>query len=650
MTKMKKGGVIAALCVAASIGGGFTVMNQMQSSPEPVIQTYVAEEERPEKEYTVMLYMIGSDLESEPDEVTGAGTSDLEEMLAVMMGEQSEIINKRVNLVAEAGGSYQWGMPELEGMQNVRFCINDGGIDDLKELRDTNMGESSALSDFINYAMGTYPAQNYILLFWNHGNGPIEGYGYDVLHEGDSILLSEMRTGIEQSELDTRLRLVGFDACLMGSIETAGVMSTYADYMVASAELEPQDGWDYTWLDIFAEENLTGEQIGKRIVDCYDAFYREETYPITLACMDLNAYQETEEAFSHYLELLFMEEEEDLYGMVSQKRKQVQGFGNSSMVTDCYDLVDMEQLLQDLSETAWTESGLEDSLDRLIPIRRTKGYGRVPCGISVYLPSATDFELEESIRRYRDTGFENTYIRFAADYAAYLLEGELPDLEGGMGQYGQQEERITAEFAPEFLQETAALYLLAVKPLPGMENCFYVLATDSDLSVSESGKAEAVTEETYTALKGQALCLVEQYNSPERTDYMSPVLYNGELCMMKISFSEENADGEITAVIPVTEEKISAKKEYKLQTGDTVTPLYMLFTDETTPMQEISVREDIYENLYYMGEELVMEEEWDTLLETTTVPFSDCFFGFMIEDNRQNFQYTELLQIDFEDQ
>lgn len=162
MTKMKKGGVIAALCVAASIGGGFTVMNQMQSSPEPVIQTYVAEEERPEKEYTVMLYMIGSDLESEPDEVTGAGTSDLEEMLAVMMGEQSEIINKRVNLVAEAGGSYQWGMPELEGMQNVRFCINDGGIDDLKELGDTNMGESSALSDFINYAMGTYPAQNYI--------------------------------------------------------------------------------------------------------------------------------------------------------------------------------------------------------------------------------------------------------------------------------------------------------------------------------------------------------------------------------------------------------------------------------------------------------------------------------------------------------
>lgn len=490
MTKMKKGGVIAALCVAASIGGGFTVMNQMQSSPEPVIQTYVAEEERPEKEYTVMLYMIGSDLESEPDEVTGAGTSDLEEMLAVMMGEQSEIINKRVNLVAEAGGSYQWGMPELEGMQNVRFCINDGGIDDLKELGDTNMGESSALSDFINYAMGTYPAQNYILLFWNHGNGPIEGYGYDVLHEGDSILLPEMRTGIEQSELDTRLRLVGFDACLMGSIETAGVMSTYADYMVASAELEPQDGWDYTWLDIFAEENLTGEQIGKRIVDCYDAFYREETYPITLACMDLNAYQETEEAFSHYLELLFMEEEEDLYGMVSQKRKQVQGFGNSSMVTDCYDLVDMEQLLQDLSETAWTESGLEDSLDRLIPIRRTKGYGRVPCGISVYLPSATDFELEESIKRYRDTGFENTYIRFASDYAAYLLEGELPDLEGGMGQYGQQEERITAEFAPEFLQETAALYLLAVKPLPGMENCFYVLATDSDLSVSESGKAD----------------------------------------------------------------------------------------------------------------------------------------------------------------
>ncbi len=641
---MKKGGLIAALCAAASIGGGFTVMNQMQPSVEPVIHTYETEVERTEKEYTVMLYMIGSDLESEPDEVTGAGSSDLEEMLAVMMGEHSEIINERVNLVVEAGGSYQWGLPELSGMRSARFCINEEGIDGLTELEDTNMGASAALSDFINYAAGTCPAENYILLFWNHGSGPIEGYGYDVLHEGDSILLPEMRAGIEQSELDTRIQLVGFDACLMGSVETAGVMSSYADYMVASAELEPQDGWDYAWLEIFAEENLTGEKIGKKIVEDYDAYYEEETYPITLACVDLSAYQETKEALAHYMELLFMEEKEDLYGMVSQKRKGVQGFGNSSMVTDCYDLADMEQLLWDLSETAWTESALGDAMDRLIPIRRSRGYGRTPCGVSIYLPSATDYELEESIKRYRDTGFENTYIRFAADYAAYLLNGEMTDLEAGIGQYGQQEEHITAELAPELLQEISALYLLAVKPLPEVENCFYVLATDSDLSVSGSGKAEAVPEEVYTALKGQPLCLVEQYNSPERTDYLSPVLYNGELCMMKISFSEENADGEIMAVIPVTD-KVSAKKEYELRTGDTVTPLYMLFTDETTPMQELSVREDIYENLYYIGEELVMEEEWDVLLETVTIPLSECFFGFMIEDNRQNFQYTELIQI-----
>ena len=40
MTKMKKGGVIAALCSIVAIGGGFTAMKQFQTSTPAVIQTY----------------------------------------------------------------------------------------------------------------------------------------------------------------------------------------------------------------------------------------------------------------------------------------------------------------------------------------------------------------------------------------------------------------------------------------------------------------------------------------------------------------------------------------------------------------------------------------------------------------------------------
>lgn len=42
------------------------------------------------------------------------------------------------------------------------------------------------------------------------------------------------------------LDMIGLDACCMATLETALVLSPYADYMVASQEMEPSCGWDYT--------------------------------------------------------------------------------------------------------------------------------------------------------------------------------------------------------------------------------------------------------------------------------------------------------------------------------------------------------------------------------------------------------------------
>ena len=385
VTKMKKGGLIAALCGIVAASGGFVAINQIQDSSPAVIQTYEAVKE--EKDYMVMVYMIGSDLESDEDEVIGAGSKDLQEMIQVMAGEQSAAINEKANLVVEIGGSYRWEVENLADMQNARFCIDDKGISGLTEIPATNMGESAALSDFINYASGTYPAENYVLLFWNHGNGPVEGYGYDVLYGGDSVMLSEIREGIENSQLaNKKIELVGFDACLMGSVEAAAVMSHYADYMVASAELEPEEGWDYTWLNVFAEENITGEIIGQKVVDHYDTFFETQDYQITLSCLNLESYQEMAEDFSLYLNQFLTENNEEIYGLISQKRKQIQGFGNSVSCTDTSDLVDMEQLFRTLSEEAWQKSSLEESMDKLVPVKKSKGYGQEICGVSIYLP------------------------------------------------------------------------------------------------------------------------------------------------------------------------------------------------------------------------------------------------------------------------
>jgi hypothetical protein len=49
---------------------------------------------------------------------------------------------------------------------------------------------------------------------------------------------------------DKAFDFVAFDACLMGSVEIADCLEGRAGYVIASPELEPQDGYDYSWMTV----------------------------------------------------------------------------------------------------------------------------------------------------------------------------------------------------------------------------------------------------------------------------------------------------------------------------------------------------------------------------------------------------------------
>ena len=129
-----------------------------------------------------------------------------------------------------------------------------------------DMGEANTLTNYLQFCYDNYKTDHYSLVLWNHGGGPLVGYGKDELYEGDTLMLSEIDSALANSPFtgENKLDWVGFDACLMGSIEIAGVMSKYADYMIASQETEPGCGWDYSFL---SEYNTTSdsEKIAEKI-------------------------------------------------------------------------------------------------------------------------------------------------------------------------------------------------------------------------------------------------------------------------------------------------------------------------------------------------------------------------------------------------
>jgi len=186
--------------------------------------------------YTVMVYMVGSDLESDDN----AGTTDLAEMMQVGSTDNLKVI-------VTTGGANKDGWRTVK-----RRLINQGSETEISDLGNLNMGQPATLQDFIEWAVENYPADKYALIMWDHGAGAIGGEPYNIAfgndeNNNDGLSLPEIRQALQSAYTTTgkKFDLIGFDACLMATLETASIMSSFGNDLVASEELEPGHGWDY---------------------------------------------------------------------------------------------------------------------------------------------------------------------------------------------------------------------------------------------------------------------------------------------------------------------------------------------------------------------------------------------------------------------
>ncbi|MCQ2446551.1 MAG: clostripain-related cysteine peptidase, partial [Clostridia bacterium] len=193
---------------------------------------------------TIMLYMCGTDLESK----YGMASKDLQEML-------NATVSDRVNLIVETGGCKQWKNKVISNQKNEIYKIEDDGLRRLESNFGTAaMTDPNNLTKFIKYCESNYEADRYMLIFWDHGGGSLSGYGYDEKNpEKSSMTLSKINSALAAAKDEDGDQIyfdvIGFDACLMATLETAFVTERYADYLLASEETEPGTGWYYTdWL------------------------------------------------------------------------------------------------------------------------------------------------------------------------------------------------------------------------------------------------------------------------------------------------------------------------------------------------------------------------------------------------------------------
>ncbi len=166
----------------------------------------------------------------------------------------------------------------------VANAVSDWG--DGSGGREVNMGDQATLLDFINWGTTNYPADNTMLILWNHGSGwyrsaslpPVIKSICNDFTSGSSLAMDEVRSALDSATND--VTALGFDACLMGMLEVAyEFRNTGASVMVASEEVIPGDGWPYDTIltDLAADTTIEPDALGQVIVDAYYAEYSDYT-------------------------------------------------------------------------------------------------------------------------------------------------------------------------------------------------------------------------------------------------------------------------------------------------------------------------------------------------------------------------------------
>lgn len=181
------------------------------------------------------------------------------------------------------------------------------GNDDTEEL---NMGDPANVTSFVNFCKANYSTDYYTLIFWNHGGGWRNNTSseqtinksvcWDDTDGYDYLEMNEIRTALDSG---MGIQIIGFDACLMAMAEVAYELRGLAEYMIASEENEPLEGWAYDYfLNRFLQSNKSPLNFCQSVVDTYivDTPY---SY-LTLSTVDLNNMENLKSAvdsFAYYL-------------------------------------------------------------------------------------------------------------------------------------------------------------------------------------------------------------------------------------------------------------------------------------------------------------------------------------------------------------
>lgn len=619
---------------------------------------------------TFMIYITGSNLESE----AAAASIDITEMI------DSKFNPEHTKVLIYTGGTTRWSLDEISPEENAIFEVTKSGINKLASYPKASMTDPNTLTGFIDYAYKNYPSDLYDLILWDHGGGPVFGYGLDENDIfSDPMKLNKLAESLSNSALikaGQKFDFIGFDACLMGSIETAAILKDYGHYMIASEENEPGWGWNYNFLSSFNDDQKTmdTEKLGHSIIDSYISHY--ETYPgsvdLSLAMINLDKIDKLTEPTSTLFANVGNELNQDTFSKYSRTMTREKVYGYNGRNNQSYDLVDILDLTNSLSNLYPDDvKNIHTALKDVVIYNRSNIENTN--GLSTYFLNFNKTNAEKLLQEYKDVAYSDKYYDFLTKYKNFVtgekvvsrsIYDDLPvTKEGSM---------ISVELPDELKDNYQSGEIIIFRKLG--ENKFMPIYRGSDVTLNGSTLSSTSTDLQFVVEMHEEndktsygwITIAEKERTDSYTDYVTygTLYYNNNSLLgldiknyemyLRLPLGEREAIVRDIKVAADPNNNLSSKisfDESKIKIINFFAGTYKLFNED-------GVQNDNFESWGDMFGSEVNLEKGDTYkikLENLDydfgdmygdqVPINDYYAEFIVHDTRGNSHRLNLIQI-----
>ncbi len=621
-----------------------------------------------ESDWTICVYLCGTNLESG----ASSGTYNLLQMLEADIPEN-------VTVLVMTGGAREWDPLGLADSAVKDRTIKRGAYykpdpdhtqifevtDDKMKLLYTYkenmaMNDMATAAEFMEFALRYAPSEHLMIDFWDHGGGPLGGAIQDEYTRKIASVpeIADLAEAVSDARGD-KIDIFGFDACMMSSIEIANVLSPYADYLVASEEIEPGNGWNYKWL---SGVGGSAEDVGKRIVDYFGKTYSDEdewsdALDITLALTDLSQMGEVRDAFNKMAEELndALVNDPKEYALIAREVMHAKTmYDGSDGLIDLYDFADeMKDILpsaQGVIDALGTPPGStpesavgEATGESPAVVYRGVGSSYSEClGMSFYYPTVkthfgTNKRNKKNIELYRSFGLSDTY----SDYIdAHIKETSALQTFKGEFVVGYDSETYDPVLTIPNIDDALAIKSVYLKMLyiPNTEDdeeSSYLLGTESVTEDWDNASFTAAVPEEWFSLNNEIFTIEkvseDLYGTYEI--YTMPVVIgdNDFLSYMSLYKPADDSNYYIVGIIDNDGSSNAADRSYMPEGDFTFSPV--LINDENEEDYIVNKPYTITEAAAEKAEGYALLPEYTELEDGSDASYTVYFVATDMKDN-----------------